>query len=94
MPLREDILAPIPGDNPSGIDLRYDTKFLIYDKIKEARRRDDDLAQGAWQSERKTANYPVVIKLAEDSLATVSVRHCCRQRALQGCDRDSNLLTA
>jgi type VI secretion system protein ImpA len=72
MPLREDILAPIPGDNPSGIDLRYDTKFLIYDKIKEARRRDDDLAQGAWQSERKTANYPVVIKLAEDSLATVS----------------------
>ena len=26
MPLREDILAPIPGENPSGIDLRYDNK--------------------------------------------------------------------
>ena len=72
MPLREDILAPIAGENPSGIDLRYDTKLLIYDKIREARRKDDDLAQGDWQSERKTANYPLVIKLAQDTLATVS----------------------
>src|SRR5271154_422753 len=72
MPLREDILTPIPGENPSGIDLRHDTKLLIHDKIKEARRQDDDLAQGAWQSERKTANYPLVIKLAQDTLATVS----------------------
>jgi type VI secretion system protein ImpA len=72
MPLREDILAPIAGDNPSGIDLRYDTKLLVYDKIKEARRKDDNLAQGDWQSERKTANYPLVIKLAQDTLATVS----------------------
>ena len=72
MPLREDILAPIPGENPSGIDLRYDTKLLLHDKIKEARRQDDELAQGAWQSERKTANYPLVIKLAQDALATSS----------------------
>jgi type VI secretion system protein ImpA len=72
MPLREDILAPIPGDNPSGIDLRYDNKLLIYDKIKESRRQDDDLDQGAWQSERKTANFPIVVKLAQDTIATVS----------------------
>src|SRR3984957_19088913 len=72
MPLREDILAPIAGENPSGIDLRYDTKLLVYDKIKEARRKDDDLAQGDWQTERKTANYLLVIKLAQDTLATVS----------------------
>jgi type VI secretion system protein ImpA len=72
MPLREDILAPIPGDNPSGIDLRYDNKLLIHDKIKEARRQDDDLAQGDWQSERKAANFPFVVKLAQDTLATVS----------------------
>jgi type VI secretion system protein ImpA len=72
MPLREDILTPIPGENPSGIDLRHDTKLLIHDKIKEARRQDDDLAQGAWQSERKTANFPLVVKLAQDTLATVS----------------------
>jgi len=72
MPLREDILTPIPGENPSGIDLRYDTKLLIHDKIKEARRQDDDLAQGEWQEERKTANFPLVVKLAQDSIATVS----------------------
>jgi type VI secretion system protein ImpA len=72
MLLREDILAPIAGENPSGIDLRYDTKLLIYDKIREARRQDDGLAQGDWQSERKIANYPSVIKLAQDTLATIS----------------------
>ena len=47
MLLREDILAPIAGENPSGIDLRYDTKLLIYDKIREARRQDDGLAHVA-----------------------------------------------
>src|ERR1700733_6791848 len=72
MPLREDILAPIAGENPSGIDLHYDTKLLIYDKIREARRQDDNLAQGDWQSERKTANFPLVVKLGQDTLATVS----------------------
>jgi type VI secretion system protein ImpA len=72
MQLREDILAAIPGENPSGIDLRYDNKLLIFDKIREARRQDDELAQGDWQSERKTANWPQVIKLAQDALATVS----------------------
>jgi type VI secretion system protein ImpA len=72
MPLREDLLTPIPGENPSGIDLRHDTKLLIHDKIKEARRQDDDLAQGDWQSERKTANFPLVVKTAQDAIATVS----------------------
>lgn len=69
MPLREDILDPIAGDNPSGIDLRRDA---IYDKIKEARRRDDDLAQGAWVTERKVADFPTVLRLAQDSIATTS----------------------
>lgn len=72
MPLREDILAPIAGDNPGGIDLRYDTKLSIFDRIREARREDDNLEQGEWQSARKTANYPLVIQLAQDALATVS----------------------
>jgi type VI secretion system protein ImpA len=72
MPLREDLLTPIPGENPSGIDLRHDTKLLIHDKIKEARRQDDDLAQGDWKEERKTANFPLVVKLAQDALATIS----------------------
>jgi len=72
MALREDILAPIAGDNPSGIDLRYDTKLLIFDRIKEARREDDSLSQGEWQSARKTANYALVMQLAQDTLATIS----------------------
>src|SRR5215472_3759026 len=69
MPLREDLLVPIPGENPSGADLRFDP---VIDKIKEARRGDDELAQGAWQSERKTANWPLVSKLAQETLATRS----------------------
>jgi len=72
MPLREDILAPIPGDNPSGIDLRYDNVLLIYDQIKEARRLDDDLPQGDWQIPRKMAEFPLVVQLAQDAIATVS----------------------
>jgi len=69
MPLREDLLNPIPGENPGGADLRYDP---IYDKIKEFRRQDDDLNQGAWQHERKVADWPQVIKLTQDALATKS----------------------
>ena len=69
MPLREDILKPIPGDNPSGQDLRY---APVYDKIKEARREDDNLAQGAWQFERKVADWAQVVRLTQDAIATQS----------------------
>lgn len=69
MPLREDILAPIPGDNPAGQDLRY---APVYDKIKEARREDDELNQGAWQHERKLADHAQVIKIAQDTIAKQS----------------------
>jgi type VI secretion system protein ImpA len=72
MPLREDILVPIPGENPSGIDLRYDTKLLVLDKLKEARRQDDVTNQGAWQTELKTANWPLSLKLAQETLAKTS----------------------
>ncbi len=69
MPLREDILNPIPGDNPGGQSLRHGP---LYDKLKEARREDDNLAQGAWQYERKVADHALVIKLAQDAIATES----------------------
>src|SRR5262245_29953017 len=69
MPLREDILNPIPGDNPSGESLRY---APVYDKIKEARRQDDDAPQGEWQTARKVADYKTVIKLAGEAIATKS----------------------
>lgn len=69
MPLRDDLLNPIAGDNPAGVDLRYDP---VYEKIKEARREDDDAPQGEWQHARKVADWPLVIKLAGEALATRS----------------------
>src|SRR5579864_338546 len=69
MPLRDDLLNPISGDNPSGASLRYDP---LYDKIKEARREDDDANQGEWARERKVADWKLVIKLAGDALANKS----------------------
>jgi len=67
MPLREDLLNPIPGDNPSGEYLYYTP---VYDKIKEARREDDEGPVGEWQRERKLADWNTVMKLAGESLAT------------------------
>ena len=69
MPLREDLLTPIAGDNPSGQNLRY---AAVYDKIKEARRKEDPIAQGDWQRALKEADYPLVIKLATEALSRSS----------------------
>lgn len=70
MPLRDDLLAPIPGENPAGSSLRYDR---VYDQIKEARSEDDDtLPSGAWARQAKKADFRVVTKLAGDALATRS----------------------
>ena len=69
MPLPEGLLNPIPGDNPSGKTLRYDP---VYDKIREARREEDVLPQGDWSREVKKADYPTVIKLTSEALATKS----------------------
>ena len=69
MPLRDDILSPIPGDNPSGENLRY---APIFDQIKEARRQEDDIPQGDWQVEVKKADWVLVAKLASEALATKS----------------------
>jgi type VI secretion system protein ImpA len=66
MPLRDDLLNPIPGDNPSGANLRYDP---VTDKIKEARREDLDVPQGDWKTALKAADLPAVIKMGSDALA-------------------------
>jgi type VI secretion system protein ImpA len=65
----DPLLHPIAGANPAGDDLRYTD---IYEKIKEARRQDDGLAQGAWQRERKLADYAAVAETASRALATRS----------------------
>jgi type VI secretion system protein ImpA len=66
MPLRQDLLQPIAGANPSGESLRY---APLYDKIKEARREDPDIPQGDWQHVRKLASWSDVVKLTSDALA-------------------------
>ena len=65
----EAILAPIPGDNPAGEDLRYGP---AYDQIKEARRADDLLDRGDWQREIKTSDWDAVIATAVDALINKS----------------------
>jgi type VI secretion system protein ImpA len=70
VPLRDDLLSPISGENPSGANLRYEK---VYDQIKEARTEDDDtLPTGAWVRSAKKADYNLVIKLAGEALANKS----------------------
>src|SRR5437868_1722791 len=69
MPLRDELLNPIPGANPAGESLRY---APIYDKIKEARRNEDEAPQGDWQRERKVADWPQTIKLITEALGKKS----------------------
>ncbi len=69
MPLRDDLLNSIPGDRAGGQDLRY---APLYDKVKEARREEEDISQGDWQHEIKRADYPLVLKLCQEALATKS----------------------
>jgi len=70
VPLRDDFLNPVPGENPSGVSLRYER---IYDQIKEARTEEDEsIPSGDWQRQVKRADYALVIKLAAEALASKS----------------------
>jgi hypothetical protein len=73
MPLREDLLTPIAGENPAGEDLYYDK---VFDQIKEARREEeDDLPAGDWgRSQVKKADHRAVIKLAGEALGQREAR--------------------
>jgi type VI secretion system protein ImpA len=61
----EVLLEPIPGNEPAGRFLAYEA---AYDQIREARRAEEELAQGAWQRETKVADWDQVIDLATDAL--------------------------
>lgn len=63
----EAVLAPIPGDNPAGANLMY---AGLHDEIREGRRADDVLEQGEWKRNPKTADWPLVIRLTTEALAT------------------------
>lgn len=73
MPLPEGLLNPIPGDNPSGQSLRYDP---VYDKIREARRAEEELQlseeaskRDVWGRAVKKADFVQVIKLSTEVLS-------------------------
>jgi type VI secretion system protein ImpA len=98
MPFREDILNPIAGENPGGADLRYDP---IYEKIKEARREEEALAQGDWKREIKVADWVLTAKLCEEAIATRSkdlqlaawlVEAAVKQRGFAGLSEGISLL--
>jgi type VI secretion system protein ImpA len=63
------ILQPVSDDAPSGQSLRYSG---LYGEIVEARRQDDTLNRGDWQTEIKYADYQKVIDLAVPALTTSS----------------------
>ncbi len=66
MALIEELLQPIPGDNPSGVNL-YSTP--LFEEVREARRQDDTGPQGLWEHDVKMADYDEVIRLTTDALA-------------------------
>jgi type VI secretion system protein ImpA len=65
----EALLVRIPGEHPAGESLRY---VGTYDAIQEARRSDDELAQGEWVREPKVADWQAVIQLCSEALASKS----------------------
>ena len=70
MPIREDLLEPIDGENPSGPNLYYDK---VFEQIKEARIEEDDtIPTGEWARAPKKADRVFVIKQAGDMLAKKS----------------------
>ena len=62
----QSILAPIPGDNPAGENLRY---TATYEELQEARRADDSLDRGDWQREIKTEDWSRIIAVATEALS-------------------------
>jgi type VI secretion system protein ImpA len=62
----EALLAPLPGEDPCGVSLRYEG---TYDRIREGRREDDpNLPQGIWQVDLKQAQWALVIRHATEAL--------------------------
>jgi type VI secretion system protein ImpA len=69
MPSLEELLRPIPGDNPSGQYLRFKP---VYSQIKEARRADEPGNRGDWERAQKTASFTEVETLAIEALTNQS----------------------
>jgi type VI secretion system protein ImpA len=67
MDLVERLLAPVPGDDPTGPSARYDP---VMAQIRVAREADDpSLPLGEWERPLKKADWPLVVKLCTHILA-------------------------
>ena len=76
----DDFLGPVSADQPVGTDLRWTADW---DRIKEARRADDDLKPGKWaKKEQKTADWRLVEELASGMLRNRS-KDWIRERNLR-----------
>src|SRR3954452_23131815 len=63
----ELLLRPISEESPAGQSLRYSG---LYDEVREARRADEKLEQGEWQTELRVGGFCKVIDLAVPALST------------------------
>src|SRR6516225_4513535 len=62
----DTVLEPVTTEQPVGSDLRWTAEW---DRIKEARRADDELESGKWaKKERKTADWRLVEELTSGLL--------------------------
>lgn len=61
----ELLLQPISEESPAGDSVRYTG---VYDEIAEARRADDNAAQGEWVTELKFSDFRKVVDLAVPTL--------------------------
>lgn len=95
------VLAPLPGDSPTGAWLRYEP---IYEEIRQAREKENPrFSQGVWQHELKKADWTSVEALCGQCLMEQTKDlHLCiwlieawtNLDGMQGLIRGVKLLTA
>lgn len=63
----DNLLVPVPGDDPAGSSIRYDP---VMSEIRVAREADDpSLPQGEWERPLKKSDWQLVARLCEQHLA-------------------------
>src|SRR5258706_4530143 len=67
--MAEEFRQALPGDILAGSVVGDEP---IHDKIKEARREEDETPQGDWARAGRLAEWPAVIRLASETTATKS----------------------
>ena len=64
----EALLQPLDGESPCGTDMSFSAEF---DTLQQMRRSDDPtLDQGEWVTDLKVADWPGVVRLAEQLMST------------------------